>query len=220
MKLAKLITCSLTFAVLAFPGLVAAKTPGASSTGLFGSLEFVSQAPRDWFRLLIRLRTEQTVFENCAASPGSCPSQSVLSWLAELDDIRRLGPLGQVDAVNRRVNRWTYKTDLRNFGMLDFWASPIQFLSRSGDCEDFVVFKYFALKLLGFDDRHLKIVLVRDTVNNADHAVLAVYLNGQIYILDSNLKDIVPHDRLKQYLPLLSFSAMGSWGHVARRDTL
>ena len=104
--------------------------------------------------------------------------------------------------------------------MLDYWASPIQFLNRSGDCEDFVVFKYFALKLLGFDDRRLKIVLVRDTVNNADHAVLAVYLNGQIYILDSNLKDIVPHDRLKQYLPLLSFSAMGSWGHVARRDTL
>ena len=41
-----------------------AKTPGANSIGLFGSLEFVSQAPRDWLRLLIRLRTEQTVFKN------------------------------------------------------------------------------------------------------------------------------------------------------------
>ena len=91
---------------------------------------------------------------------------------------------------------------------------------RIGRLQEFVFLKYLSLRLIGFAARDLRIVLVRDTINNADHAVLAVYLNDEIYILDNNSKTVESHTRLSQYVPLLSFDTTSSWGHIPRRTNL
>ncbi len=216
MKFIRLVGVVLTVFVVGNPQIAAAKMPATAGPGLFGSTEYITHGPPQWFVMLQRLRAERAIFEKCAVAAEACPSKAALSWLAELDRIRGLDPLARIDAINRAVNRRSYKSDAENFRVVDYWASPIQFLNGSGDCEDFVILKYFSLGLIGFPIERLRIVLVRDTLNQADHAVLAVYLNDEIYILDNNSKTVEPHSRLSQYVPLLSFDTTGSWGHIPR----
>ena len=94
-------------------------------------------------------------------------------------------PLDQLDAVNRFLNNWRYKEDFANYGRRDYWASPLEFFLRSGDCEDYAIAKYVTLRELGFSAEALRLVVVQDVVRDLAHAVLAVYLDDQVYILDN-----------------------------------
>ncbi len=59
-------------------------------------------------------------------------------------------PFDQIQAVNQFLNQWQYKTDEQNYGQRDYWAAPLEFLRRSGDCEDYAIVKYVSLRQLGF----------------------------------------------------------------------
>jgi predicted transglutaminase-like cysteine proteinase len=52
--------------------------------------------------------------------------------------------------TNRFLNDWRYKPDDQNYGQRDYWATPLEFLRRSGDCEDYAIAKYVTLRELGF----------------------------------------------------------------------
>lgn len=207
---------AMVVALLAAP-LADARPARPAPAGLFGSTEFRNHSPPQWLAVIQRLRTERAAFQACAADPASCPSRSMAAWLAELDRLRGRPPRAQLDALNRTVNRRAYKSDFDNFHEIDHWASPTEFMERSGDCEDYVIFKMFSLMLLGFPADRLRIVLVRDTRHKADHAVLAVYLEDGIYILDNNEPRVLPHRRIAHYVPVLSFGWRGAWEHLVPR---
>ena len=182
--------------------------------GIFGSIEFPGQAPPQWFSVLRKLRTDGPVFAGCAERPEACGRPSVAAWEARLATWRGRDRAAQLDVVNRAVNERTYKTDTENFRSEDYWAGPLTFLARSGDCEDFAIFKMFALERLGFDPAAMRVVIVRDTRHNADHAVLAVADAGRTYILDNNETRLLTDREISHYLPVMSFGRRGSWGHV------
>ncbi len=188
-----------------------------SFNGLFGSVEFAGNAPPQWLEVILRLRADRQLFDACMADPDTCLSSAVREWLHEIRQMRALPPLTRIDALNRAVNRWAYKSDYKNFQRPDYWATPSEFMQRSGDCEDYVIFKMFSLTMLGFLEDQLRIVLVRDTAHNAEHAVLAVSLDGEIYILDNTTNSVLPHHQVAHYVPLISFGRRESWGHVPRR---
>ena len=87
--------------------------------------------------------------------------------------------------VNSFWNAWPYREDQVNWGKADYWATPAQFLKKSGDCEDYSIVKYFTLKELGFVPDSMRIVVLRDTIRNLAHAVLVVSLNDEAYVLDN-----------------------------------
>lgn len=116
--------------------------------------------------------------------------------------------------VNAFWNAWPYREDRDVWGREDYWAIPQEFLRRSGDCEDYAIIKYFTLKELGLSPKTMRIVVVRDTVRNLGHAVLAVYMDGTAYILDNLSNAILPHDRLRQYRPQYSVNEQGRWAHL------
>ena len=117
-------------------------------------------------------------------------------------------------AVNAFFNQWPYRLDIEVYGRSDYWASPGEFLKLSGDCEDYSIAKYFALKQLGFETQNMRIVVIKDRIRNIGHAVLAVYMDETVYILD-NLSDLVlPHSRYRHYIPQYSVNGENRWAHI------
>ena len=56
---------------------------------------------------------------------------------------------------------------------------PGEFLHRGGDCEDYALAKYLALRALGFAAADLRIVALSDAARGLHHAVLTVRLEGR-----------------------------------------
>jgi predicted transglutaminase-like cysteine proteinase len=78
--------------------------------------------------------------------------------------------------VNGFFNRLPAVTDLVQWGVEDYWATPSEFLASSGgDCEDYAIAKYFTLKELGVPIARLRLVYARTWHSNEAHMVLAYY---------------------------------------------
>ncbi|MBQ7617733.1 MAG: transglutaminase-like cysteine peptidase, partial [Desulfovibrio sp.] len=119
--------------------------------------------------------------------------------------------------VHNFWNKWPYREDLLNWGQQDYWATPAEFLKKSGDCEDYAIIKYFTLKELGVPPEKMRIVVLRDTVRNLAHAVLVVYLDQEAYVLDNLSNAVLSHSRFSHYLPQYSVNELGRWAHVKGR---
>lgn len=158
-------------------------------------------APPQWSRVLRAIDAEEAVLSACARHADACPSRSARIWLELLRRIERAPRAEQLQAVNRFVNRWPYRSDISNFGMRDHWATPLEFFDRSGDCEDFAIVKYHSLRRLGFSPAELRLVVVRDVRRDLAHAVLVVDLNGEAVVLDNLNDTVLPATAVPSYVP-------------------
>jgi len=62
----------------------------------------------------------------------------------------------KITQVNAIVNRVHYRSDKKQYGTGDYWASPMEFFDNGqGDCEDYAIAKYYALRALGVASNHL-----------------------------------------------------------------
>ena len=53
--------------------------------------------------------------------------------------------------VNNFFNELEFVDDIDHWGKDDYWATPVEFLAtEGGDCEDFVIAKYFSLKAVSY----------------------------------------------------------------------
>lgn len=185
-------------------------------TGLFRSHEFRStlRALPNWTRVMTVAEGQTDAFWACEPSRESC-SAAALSWQKAIREGIELQGMEQLKAINRYFNRWPYRLDIDVYGVSDYWATPGEFLRLSGDCEDYSITKYYALRKLGVDIADLRIVLLRDTIRNIAHAVLAVRLDGEVYILD-NMSDLVlPHLMYEHYVPQYSVNEFYRWAHIS-----
>ncbi|MGD8327753.1 MAG: transglutaminase-like cysteine peptidase [Sphingomonadales bacterium] len=123
----------------------------------------------------------------------------------------------QLNAVNLAFNRMTYITDPINWGVPDFWATVYEFLSRDGDCEDYAIAKYAALKRLGVPPENMRIVVVDDLNLQTAHAVLMVEMDDQRWILDNQVNVVLPDTAIHHYRPIYSINETAWWQHAVRR---
>lgn len=135
--------------------------------------------------------------------------------------VRNLPLASKISAVNKAINRLiNYKSDKDVYGVLDYWATPKEILSRGdGDCEDFAILKMAALRSAGVPAESMALVVLRDTSRDFYHAILAVSTNNNTYVLD-NLRDMVLTDKqLPQYQALYSLSVQKAWVHGYKRGS-
>lgn len=187
---------------------LAYRTP-SGAIKLFGTVEFqrpLSSLP-GWLDVLKR-NSENPVFID------SKYFNKQTTWAQLKNSLAGKSPLDQLKAVNSFWNKWKYIEDKANWGKADYWAIPAEFIPRSGDCEDYAISKYFTLKEIGFDPGKMRLVVLRDTVRNLAHAVLAVYLDDDVYILDNLSNIVLSHRQLGNYLPQYSINEYGRWAHV------
>jgi predicted transglutaminase-like cysteine proteinase len=184
---------------------------------IFGSAEVRSDSLRglpQWVRVLNGMRAERGAFEGCAADPARCTTPILKNWRKIITRAGKLSRPEKLKAVNDFFNRWPYKQDKELYGRAEYWATPTEFMARSGDCEDFSIAKYFALRQLGFAKDEMRIVILMDEIRGIGHAVLAVYEGDDILILDSLSNLIVPHDRYRHYRPQYSMNETTRWAHI------
>jgi len=76
------------------------------------------------------------------------------------------------------------RTDLKNYGVDDYWNTPLEDGRHAGDCEDYVLEKQRALLAAGVSRRALNIGLVTTSWGES-HAVLLVATTEGEYVLDN-----------------------------------
>lgn len=181
--------------------------------GLFNTVEFKGslKALSSWTHIIQQAREQAQRLSRC--TEPDC-STAALRWQKLIRHLKTLDQRAQLVALNRFFNRWPYRLDQEVYGVSDYWATPDEFLKNSGDCEDYCITKYFALRELGYRPDQLRIVVVLDTIRNIGHAVVAVYTKEGIFILD-NLSDAVfQHTRYVHYWPQYSVNEQFRWAHA------
>ena len=142
-------------------------------------------------------------------------------WEKFLATLKGKGRYAQMKAVNTRMNKARYTSDKNNWGRKDYWATPGEFMARFGDCEDYAIAKYLSLRALGFKERELRIVAVKDLNLKVGHAVLVVKLKDRkkrtrYFVLDNQIKKIVEQHKIRHYQPIFSINRKFWWRHLPR----
>ena len=188
--------------------------------GVFRSFEIRVAPPapdRKWDRIRAAMAAERPAFAACMESAAACTTPARNSWRELVISATGQSRLALLRTVNRFFNRWRYRDDIAFRGVADHWASPSEFMTGSGDCEDYVIAKYFALDLRGFDTPRLRLVAVSDRQRGGQHAVLAAYTDGDILTLDNVTDRILSHRALAHYVPLRSWSSANIRAHILRQ---
>ncbi len=121
--------------------------------------------------------------------------RSVLKRVSKLEELEKsltnAGDFQKLKAVNDFFNQFKYKSDSQIYNQADYWATREEFLFKGcGDCEDFVISKYFTLLKLGIDES--KLFLVHSIYRKKFHLLLAYESKKYgIFILDNINKRIL-----------------------------
>jgi predicted transglutaminase-like cysteine proteinase len=126
----------------------------------------------------------------------------------------------QLEAVNHYVNaRIRFVDDIRQYGVADRWTSAADTLRRGrGDCEDYAIAKLQLLRRAGFADTDLYLVILRDALRRADHAVLVARADGRMLVLDNGTDRLIDSYEMPDYRPIVTFSGNKVWTHGYRRE--
>ncbi len=192
--------------------LASAAVPSATRhyPELFGTQEVRSNditAFKKWTEVMNRFEVQMKSLK--AASPR------VMLWRAELRRLRDKSTGEKIEGINTFLNQVPYIEDSENYGKSDYWATPIEFLSRGGDCEDFAIAKYASLRALGFSSDQLRVAIVQDKIKNIPHAVLIVYSDAGNFVLDNQDKKVEAITAVNRYQPIFSINSTSWWLHRA-----
>lgn len=150
---------------------------------------------------------------NCAADRDSARCH-LERWWEFLGSLRGKTPREQLSAVNAFVNEQKYVGDKTNYGQEDYWAMPAQLMANGGDCEDYAIMKFLSLRNLGWSTEDMRLVVVQDTRQRTQHAVLAVQAEHDVLILDNQSRYIESQANVPHYAPVVSMSDDRWWLHM------
>jgi predicted transglutaminase-like cysteine proteinase len=163
-----------------------------------------------WRGIEAQLAKEQAGLADCRDDEMQC-SLAAARFSRLIADARALSGRTRLTEVNARVNAAIrYVSDYAQHGVPDRWSTPLAtFGSGRGDCEDYAIAKYVALREAGTPASELRIVLVHDATLQMDHAVLAARHDGRWLILDNLRSSLLDDGELQRYLPLFALDHEG-----------
>lgn len=114
-------------------------------------------------------------------------------------------------AVNAHANGVPAALDLDHWQQQEYWATPVEFVaSDGGDCEDYAIAKYFALRAAGVPATRLRMTYVRALTGSRieNHMVLAYYPSpgADPLILDNLDPRVLPVSQRPDLVPVFSFN--------------
>ena len=150
---------------------------------------------------------------------GAKGAQALRQWLQMLQQQAGRPLAQQLAGVNQFWNRAVVQTeDSLLWSQPDYWATPLESLGRgAGDCEDYVIGKYFSLLRLGVAAENLRLIYVRARIGGVGstqsvaHMVLGHYATpaAEPLVLDSLVDVILPAGQRRDLTPVFSFNAQG-----------
>ena len=124
----------------------------------------------------------------------------------------------RLEAVNWYVNKRVHFVDDQvRWGRADVWSTANETLNAGkGDCEDYAIAKLAMLRRAGIADKDLYLVVLRDLVRRADHAVAVVRAGGHMYVLDNGTDRLLDSESVHDYRPILTFASNATFTHGYR----
>lgn len=163
-----------------------------------------------WRGLETRLARDAETLRGCQTDAGNCPSNAA-QFLRLIGAVKSKSGRARLDEANRAVNMVVrYVSDYAQHGEADRWSSPLEtFATAKGDCEDYAIAKFVALREAGFPREDLRLMLVRDRAVRQDHAVLAARLDGQWLVLDNRRSELIEDSGATNLAPLFAIDHAG-----------
>lgn len=116
--------------------------------------------------------------------------------------------------VNTFLNKILPKHDLKANSSIDYWATPKEFLIQGhGDCEDYVISKYFTLLELGIKKQNLYFAVVK-VKGERDYHMVLLYVedkNKSPLVLDNLSFKVIPFNKRKKLIPKFAFNEIDSY---------
>ena len=171
-----------------------------------------------WRAVELEIGREERVLADCRAQrPCPEPARDLLNLLAE--GAGRTGR-ARVGLINRAVDlAITPATDEAQWGVEDHWSSPFETLqTHRGDCEDYAIVKYVALRQAGLPTSDVKIVILLNEFPKDYHAVVATRVNGEWLILDNRQLILVRDTDVIRATPKFQLDEYGVHRFVRSND--
>jgi predicted transglutaminase-like cysteine proteinase len=194
----------LTAGTLISPGAMDLIRKSAEPFGLFVSKVSAGALREKWLGVERKLDDERVQLALCDGDREHCVSPAALRLLAIVDNARARDGRARLGEINRAINLAIRPmSDLAQYGEIDVWSSPLDtFATGAGDCEDYAIAKFVALRLAGVPADDLRIVVMRDTVNGEGHAVAMARLDQHWLTLDNRRMAMVEDTDVRNIRPL------------------
>jgi predicted transglutaminase-like cysteine proteinase len=179
--------------------------------GLFASARSAGALREKWLGVERKLDDERVQLALCDGDRERCASPAALQFLDIIDNAKAREGRARLGEINRAINLAIRPmSDLAQYGAIDVWSPPlVTFTSGAGDCEDYAIAKFAALRQVGISPDDLRIVIMRDTIRAEDHAVAAVRLDGHWLTLDNRRMAMVEDAYVRNYRPLFVIDQHG-----------
>ena len=128
-------------------------------------------------------------FIHIKKSAGNIAKNRANDYQKTIDSYKKIPKKKQLLKVNLYLNQLLPEYDDITAKKENYWATPKEFLITGyGDCEDYVIIKYFSLIKLGFDKEKLFFTTVYEQYNGGYHMVLSYFQHrGQSPLILDNL---------------------------------
>lgn len=151
----------------------------------------------------------QAMLKKIEKEYGVFAVRRVMALLAMMNEAKDLDEMGKLAKVNDFFNMTPYESDKKVWGVSDYWATRLEFIGKDkGDCEDFVIAKYFTLKELGVPTSKMFMTYAKSLRYNTSHLVLTYYETPKStpLVLDNYNYKILPASQRPDLVPIYSFS--------------
>ena len=204
-------TADLSAESLMTPGASGLIRKSAEPFGLFALALSTGGVREKWLQVERKLDDERVQLALCDGDRDRCASPAALQFLAIVDNARGREGRARLGEINRAINLAIRPvSDLAQHGATDVWSSPlVTLVNGAGDCEDYAIAKFFALREAGVSPQDLRIVIMRDVFHGEDHAVAAARLDGHWLMLDNRRMAMVEDANVRNYQPLFVIDQYG-----------
>jgi predicted transglutaminase-like cysteine proteinase len=188
---------------------------GQEPFGLFTFKAPEGQLTKKWQHIQPDISADAATLTRCATDNDRC-SQGEIRFAEMLKHAGTLTGAAKIEFINRKVNETIhYTSDIAQWGVADLWSAPVtadrkgSFDTGLGDCEDYAIAKYVALKASGVSPDKLRVLLVRDRTVGMDHAIVATNQDGHWMLLDNRWDRLIQDTDTKQFVPLFAINDDG-----------
>jgi predicted transglutaminase-like cysteine proteinase len=202
---------NLNAGTLISPGALELIRKSAEPFGLFATRLSSGGLSEKWKGVERKLEDDMVQLALCDGDREHCVSPAALQFLAIVDVARTREGRARFGEINRAINLAIKATsDTAQYGQLDVWSPPLDtFASRAGDCEDYAIAKFAALRMAGISPEDLRIAVLRDVLHGEDHAVVMARLDGHWLTLDNRRMAMIEDIDVRNHRPLFVIDDTG-----------
>jgi predicted transglutaminase-like cysteine proteinase len=186
------------------PGAMDLIRKSAEPFGLFATRLSGGNLSEKWTGVERRLEDDMVQLALCDGDRERCVSPAALQFLAIVDTARTREGRARFGEINRAINLAIRPmSDMAQYGQIDVWSPPLDtFATGAGDCEDYAIAKFVALRMAGVSTEDIRLVVLRDLLRGEDHAVVLARLDGHWLTLDNTRMAMIEDIDVRNHRPL------------------